>query len=149
MSQTEKKLKVLFLCTGNSCRSQMAEGWTRYLKDDVIEPYSAGIETHGMDPNAVKVMAEAGVDISGQHSKHLDELKDIDFDYVITVCDNAHESCPVFPGKTKVVHVGFDDPPRLSKQVKTEDEALNIYRRVRDEIKSFVEKLPQFLQDSK
>ncbi len=136
------KLKVLFLCTGNSCRSQMAEGWARHLKNDVIEPCSAGIETHGLNPNAVKVMAEAGVDISGQHSKHLDELKDIDFDYVITVCDNAHESCPVFPGKTKVVHVGFDDPPRLAKETKTEEEALNIYRRVRDEIKTFTEKFP-------
>jgi len=139
-------LKVLFLCTGNSCRSQMAEGWTIHLKGDVIKPYSASIETHGLNPNAVKVMAEAGVDISGHHSKHLDELKDIDFDYVITVCDNAHESCPMFPGKTKVVHVGFDDPPRLAKQAKTEEEALNIYRRVRDEIKSFVEKLPEFLE---
>lgn len=144
--QETKMLKVLFLCTGNSCRSQMAEGWTIHLKGDVIKPYSASIETHGLNPNAVKVMAEAGVDISGHHSKHLDELKDIDFDYVITVCDNAHESCPMFPGKTKVVHVGFDDPPRLAKQAKTEEEALNIYRRVRDEIKSFVEKLPEFLE---
>jgi arsenate reductase len=137
-----KKWKVLFLCTGNSCRSQMAEGWARHLKSDVIEPYSAGIETHGLNLNAVKVMAEAGVDISGHHSKHLDELKDIDFDYVITVCDNAHESCPVFHGKTKVVYVGFDDPPRLAREVKTQEEALDIYRRVRDEIRAFVEKCP-------
>ena len=136
------KLKILFLCTGNSCRSQMAEGWAAHLKSDVIEPYSAGIETHGLNPNAVKVMAEAGVDISGHHSKHLNEFKDIDFDYVITVCDNAHESCPMFPRKTKVIHVGFDDPPRLAKEAKTEEETLNIYRRVRDEIKAFVEKLP-------
>ena len=120
----------------------MAEGWCRHLKDDVIEPYSAGIETHGLNPNAVKVMAEAGVDISSYHSKHLNELKDIDFDYVVTVCDNAHESCPIFSGKTRVVHVGFNDPPRLAEQAKTEEEALNIYRRVRDEIKAFVEKLP-------
>ena len=137
-------MKILFLCTGNSCRSQMAEGWARYLKGDVIEPLSAGIETHGLNPNAVKVMAEAGVDISGHRSKHLDEVKDIGFDYVITVCDSAHESCPIFPGKTKIIHVGFDDPPRLAKQAKTEEEALNIYRRIRDEIKSFVEKLPEF-----
>ena len=136
------KIKILFLCTGNSCRSQMAEGWARYLKSDVVEPYSAGIQTHGLNPNAVKVMAEAGVDISGHHSKHLNELKNIDFDYVITVCDSAHESCPMFPGKTKIVHVGFDDPPRLAKEAKTEEETLNIYRRVRDEIKAFVEKLP-------
>ena len=140
------KLKVLFLCTGNSCRSQMAEGWARHLKSDVVEPYSAGIETHGLNPNAVKVMAEAGVDISGHHSKHLDELKDIDFDYVITVCDNTHENCPMFPRKIKIVHVGFDDPPRLAKEAKTEQEVLNCYRRVRDEIKSFVEKLPGFLK---
>jgi Protein-tyrosine-phosphatase len=139
------KRKVLFLCTGNSCRSQMAEGWARHLNSDVIEPYSAGIETHGLNPNAVKVMAEAGVDISGHHSKHLDELKDIDFDYVITVCDNAHESCPMFPRQTKVIHVGFDDPPRLAKEAKTEEEALKIYRRVRDEIKAFIEKFPEHI----
>jgi len=140
-----KKLRILFLCTGNSCRSQMAEVWTRYLKGDVIEPYSAGIETHGLNPNAVKVMAEEGVDISVHRSKHIDELKDIEFDYVITVCDNAHESCPMFARKTKVLHVGFDDPPRLAKQAKTEQQAMDCYRRVRDEIKMFVEKLPENL----
>ncbi len=140
------KLKILFFCTGNSCRSQMAEGWARHLKGDLIESYSAGIETHGLNANAVKVMAEAGVDISGHRSKHLDELENIKFDYVITVCDNANESCPMFPGKTKVIHAGFDDPPRLAKEAKTEEETLNIYRRVRDEIKSFVEKLPEFLK---
>ena len=140
-----EKLKVLFLCTGNSCRSQMAEGWARQLKGDVIEPYSAGIETHGLNPNAVKVMTEAGVDISSHRSKHLDEVKDIDFDFVVTVCDNAHEHCPVFPGKTKLIHAGFDDPPRLAKNAKTEDEALNVYRRVRDEIKDFVKTLPEAL----
>ena len=139
------KLKVLFLCTGNSCRSQMAEGWARHLKNDVVEPYSAGIETHGLNPNAVKVMAEAGVDISGHHSKHLDELKDIAFDYVITVCDNAHESCPMFPRQTKVIHVGFDDPPRLAKEAKTEEEALRIYRRVCDEIKAFIGNFPEHI----
>lgn len=135
-------LKVLFLCTGNSCRSQMAEGWARHLKGDVLEPYSAGIETHGLNPNAVKVMAEAGVDISGHCSKHLDELRDVAFDHVVTVCDNAHESCPFFPGKTKVSHVGFDDPPRLAKDAANEEEALNHYRRVRDEIRAFVQSLP-------
>ena len=140
-----KKLKVLFLCTGNSCRSQMAEGWARHLKGDVIEAYSAGIETHGLNPNAVKVMAEVGVDISGHRSKHVDELKDVEFDYVVTVCDNAHESCPLFLGKTKVVHVGFQDPPRMAKEVKTDDEKLDCYRRVRDEIRKFVEKCPELL----
>ncbi|MCE9614762.1 MAG: arsenate reductase ArsC [Lentisphaerae bacterium] len=132
------KLKILFLCTGNSCRSQMAEGWARHLQADQIEPYSAGIKTHGLNPNAVKVMAEAGVDITGQRSKLVDELRDVGFDYVVTVCDHAHESCPLFPGKTKVVHVGFDDPPRLAKTAKTEEEALGHYRRVRDEIRTFV-----------
>jgi len=124
----------------------MAEGWARRLKGDVIEPYSAGIETHGLNQNAVKVMAEAGVDISGHRSKHVDEVRDIPFDYVVTVCDDAHESCPLFPGRTKVVHVGFDDPPRLAKQAKSEQEALNHYRRVRDEIRRFVESLPDGLE---
>lgn len=145
MQETTQKLKVLFLCTGNSCRSQMAEGWARHLKRDVIESYSAGIETHGLNPHAVKVMAEAGVDISGHRSKHLDELKDVSFDYVVTVCGHAHESCPMFPGKTKVVHVGFDDPPALAKEADSEDEAIACYRRVRDEIKAFVQELPASL----
>jgi len=141
----KRKFKILFLCTGNSCRSQMAEGWARQLKSDVIEPYSAGIEIHGLNPNAVKVMAEAGVDISGHKSKHFTKLKDIDFDYVITVCDDAYEKCPVFPGKAKTIHVGFDDPPRLAKAAKSPEEALNIYRRIRDEIRDFVKRLPDTL----
>ncbi len=136
------KLRVLFLCTGNSCRSQMAEGWARALKGDQIDAFSAGIETHGLNPRAVKVMAEAGVDISGHKSKPVTDLSTQDFDFVVTVCDHAHESCPLFPGKTKVVHVGFDDPPRLAKNAKSEEEALAHYRRVRDEIKAFVETLP-------
>jgi len=143
MSKTTPKMNVLFLCTGNSCRSQMAEGWARHLKSEGIEPYSAGIETHGLNPHAVKVMAEAGVDISGHRSKHLDELKNINFDYVITVCGHANEHCPVFPGKTTVIHMGFDDPPQLAKKAKTEEEVLNIYRRVRDEIKVFIKKLAE------
>jgi arsenate reductase len=139
------KLKILFLCTGNSCRSQMAEGWAKNLKSDTIESYSAGIETHGMNPNAVKVMAEAGVDISQHYSKHLEEIKHIPFDWVITVCDNANESCPVFPGNVKRFHISFDDPPRLAKNAKNEEEALSHYRRVRDEIKLFVKKIPDVL----
>ena len=135
-------LKILFLCTGNSCRSQMAEGWARQLKGGQIEPYSAGIEAHGLNPDAVRVMAEAGVDISGQRSKLVSELAGTEFDYVVTVCDNAHESCPVFPRKAKVVHVGFDDPPRLAADALTEQERLAPYRRVRDEIRAFVESLP-------
>lgn len=140
------KWKLLFLCTGNSCRSQMAEGWARHLKGDSIEAYSAGIETHGLNPLAVRVMAEAGVDISQQRSKHVDELRDVPFDYVVTVCDQAHESCPLFPDRTKVVHVSFDDPPRLARHAQTEDEALDHYRRVRDEIRAFVETLPGALE---
>lgn len=140
------KLKVLFLCTGNSCRSQMAEGWAHALKGDVIEAYSAGIETHGLNPNAVRVMAEAGVDITGQWSKNVSELMNVDFDYVVTVCGHANETCPVFPGKAKVVHVEFDDPPKLAAAAKTEEEKLNLYRRVRDEIRQFVETLPESLQ---
>ncbi len=145
MQATTGKIKVLFLCTGNSCRSQMAEGWTRRLKGDVIDPYSAGIETHGLNPKAVQVMAEAGVDISNHRSKHLDDLRDVEFDYVVTVCDNANESCPVFPGKVKRLHVSFDDPPRLARNAKSEEEALGHYRRVRDKIRAFVERLPAAL----
>jgi arsenate reductase len=137
-----KRLKVLFLCTGNSCRSQMAEGWCRHLKGDVIEAYSAGIETHGLNPNAVKVMAEAGVDISRHTSKHVDAFASVTFDYVITVCDHAYESCPMFAGRARVVHVGFDDPPRLAKAARTDQEAMDCYRRVRDEIRAFVEGMP-------
>jgi len=139
------KLKVLFLCTGNSCRSQMAEGWARRLKGDVIEAYSAGIEAHGLNPNAVKVMAEAGVDISGHHSKHPDELKDVKFDYVVTLCGEANEHCPMFPGKAKIIHVGFDDPPKLAAEVEDAEEKLNCYRRVRDGIRVFIETLPESL----
>ena len=139
------KLKILFLCTGNSCRSQMAEGWARHLRGDAIEPYSAGIEPHEMNPYAIRVMAEAGVDIAGQRSKHVDELRDVPLDYVVTVCDHASESCPLFPGRTKVVHVGFDDPPRLARAAKTEEEALGHYRRVLDEIRAFIETLPDAL----
>ncbi len=142
------KLKVLFLCTGNSCRSQMAEGWARALKGDVIEPHSAGLEKHGMNPLAVKVMAEAGVDISGQYSKTTDELGEVEFDYVVTVCDRARESCPLFLGNARVIHVGFDDPPFLARDAATEAEALPHYRRVRDEIRAFVAKMPQVLQET-
>jgi arsenate reductase len=143
------RANVLFLCTGNSCRSQMAEGWANALKAPVIEAYSAGVSPHGMNERAVQAMAEAGVDISGQHSKHIDELKDVSFDYVVTVCDNANEACPVFPGRVKRLHVGFDDPPRLAKEAISEDEAMNHYRRVRDEIRSFVERLPEALEGDK
>jgi len=142
----KNKLKILFLCTGNSCRSQMAEGWTRHLFNDQIEVWSAGIEAHGLNPYAVKVMAEAGVDISHHASTHVDELIHIPFDYVITVCDHASEHCPIFPGKAGVIHRGFDDPPKLAAYAETEEEALTHYRRIRDEIKAFVETLPEVLK---
>jgi arsenate reductase len=142
-----KKLKILFLCTGNSCRSQMAEGWARQLKSDSIIPYSAGTHPGKLDALAVKVMAEAGVDISKHRSKGIDEIKDLVFDYVVTVCDQAREECPYFPAKIKLIHVGFDDPPRLAAEIKDEQEKLNIYHRVRDEIKAFVEKLPKVLEE--
>lgn len=137
-----RKTKVLFLCTGNSCRSQMAEGWARSLKGDVLDAFSAGIETHGLNPLAVKVMAEAGVDISEHRSKNVNEFQNISFDIVVTVCDHANEHCPRFPGKTNVIHAGFEDPPKLAAEAKTEEEALSHYRRVRDEIKRFVQDFP-------
>ncbi|MGD9210793.1 MAG: arsenate reductase ArsC [Desulfobacteraceae bacterium] len=140
-----QKLKILFLCTGNSCRSQMAEGWAKELKSDVIQAWSAGIEKHGLNSWAVKVMAEAGVDIGAYASKTIAELPEKDFDYVITLCGHANETCPIFPGRTKRVHMGFDDPPALAKNAQTEEEILTCYRRVRDEIKQFVSKLPDGL----
>jgi len=124
----------------------MAEALTRHLKADLIEPYSAGIEPKGVDPRAIKAMAEAGIDMSGQVSKDLASLQHLEFDYVITLCDNAHESCPFFPAKTRVLHIGFDDPPRLARDARTEEEALVHYRRVRDEIKKFIETLPAYLE---
>lgn len=134
---------ILFLCTGNSCRSQMAEGWLRHLKDDVFNVFSAGIETHGLNPHAVRVMAEAGVDISDQKSQLLSEFDDQPLDYVITVCGHAHESCPVFTGHKgdtvpTVIHVGFDDPPKLALAFDDEEGKLDCYRKVRDEIRDFV-----------
>jgi arsenate reductase len=122
----------------------MGEAWTRQLKGDLIEPYSAGVNPHAIDPRAVKAMAEVGIDISGSHSKSPEDL-DVELDFVITVCDNAHQTCPVFHAKTRVVHVGFDDPPKLAEGIEEEEEAMTHYRRVRDEIKAFVETLPDAL----
>ena len=143
---TGKKYKILFLCTGNSCRSQMAEGLARSMKADVIEACSAGTEPKGLDPRAVKVMAEIGIDISEQRSKHVGEFAGIIFDYVITLCGHAQENCPFYPGPTKVVHRGFEDPPALAKYAATEKEALDFYRAVRDELRSFVADLPGSIQ---
>ena len=142
------RIKILFLCTGNSCRSQMAEGWARSLRGDRLEAFSAGIETHGLNPRAVRVMEEAGVDISAHRSKNVAELADVELDYVVTVCDNARESCPVFPGRTTTIHVGFPDPPRLAEQYDEEEARLDCYRRVRDEIRAFIETLPAALPEA-
>ena len=139
-----ERQKILFLCTGNSCRSQMAEGLCRALRGDVLEPHSAGIETHGLNPNAVAVMAEIGIDISGHESKTLDDLA-TEFDYVVTVCDHASETCPYFPAKTAVVHKGFDDPPKLAAMAASEEEGMEHYRRVRDEIRDYMLSLPEAL----
>ncbi len=146
-SEKRGKIRVLFLCTGNSCRSQMAEGWAKALHPELLEAYSAGIQPQGLNPDAVRVMAEAGVDISGHRSKHLQELAGLRFDYVITVCDQANEQCPVFPGTAKRLHVGFEDPPRLAASAANLEERLAPYRRVRDQIRSFIEQLPQMLEE--
>ncbi len=140
------KPKVLFLCTGNSCRSQMAEGWARHLLGDQIDPYSAGIDPHGLNPLAVKAMKESNVDISGHKSKSLNSLSSIDFDFVVTVCDNAAASCPTAPKGTRVIHIPFGDPPKLATSAATAEEAMKHYRRVRDEIKNFVLTLPALLK---
>ncbi|MEW5948211.1 MAG: arsenate reductase ArsC [Thermodesulfobacteriota bacterium] len=145
--QDKPKLKILFLCTGNTCRSQMAEAWARHLKGGQLEACSAGIDPRGVDSMAIKAMAEADIDISGQKSKDVNSLGDIAFDYVITLCDSAREACPFFPAKTKIVHAGFDDPPRLAASAQSEEEAMSHYRRVRDEIRAFVEGLPEVLTE--
>ena len=120
----------------------MAEGWARRLKASDLDPFSAGIEIHGLNPLAVQVMAECGVDISGHYSKSLDEFAGEAFDYVVMVCGHEHESCPVFPGGAKVIHAPLDDPPRLAEWAKNEEETLAHYRRVRDEFREYIEGLP-------
>ena len=138
----KEKIKILFLCSANSCRSQMAEGWARALKGDAVEPYSAGIVSSGLNPRASKVMAEACVSIENQASKSVEDVRGILFDYVVTVCSEAEAVCPQFPGGVKVVHVPFDDPPKLAAGSASGEEALSHYHRVRGEIRAFVERLP-------
>ena len=145
MVSPNRRVRVLFLCTGNSCRSQMAEGWARALRSAEIEAFSAGTDPKGLDSLAVRAMAEVGVDISKYRSKGVESLGPEPFDFVVTVCDAAHESCPYFPGPVRVVHVGFDDPPRLAREARGDDEAMPHYRRVRDEIRRFIETLPEAL----
>ena len=146
---TISRRKVLFLCTGNSCRSQMAEGWARSLHHQLIDAYSAGTDPHGLNPLAIKVMAEAGIDISKHESKHIDALTHLKFDLIITVCDNAASSCPIPPNGTRIVHVPFDDPPKLAKDAKSEEDTLQHYRRVRDEIQYFIAKIPSLLSEER
>jgi arsenate reductase len=146
MNSQQKKLRILFLCTGNSCRSQMAEGWARHLKSGEIEPSSAGTEPQGVNPLAVQVMKEVGVDISGQRSKHVMELLDQPFDYVVTLCGGAREACPVFSSNTKLRHVGFEDPAVATGN---NEQILSVFRKVRDQIRHFVETLPDSLEHEK
>lgn len=141
-----KKLKILFLCTGNACRSQMAEGWAKKLKSDCIEAFSAGIAPAGLSPRTIKVMAEAGADISQQFSKHIDYFADIDFDYIITLCDFAKENCPVLYGKGKLIHKPFADPTFL---LGDEDVIMKAFRKVRDEIRDYILTLPDSLEKNK
>jgi len=146
MNRSNNKHNILFLCTGNSCRSQMAEGWCRHLKGDLFNTYSAGIETHGLNPHAVTVMQEVGIDITSQKSEHIDSLKEIPFDYVITVCSHAHESCPWFPSNAKVIHHAFSDPPKMAKAHTDATAQLNCYRDVRNDIKAYIKTLPESLK---
>lgn len=129
--------KILVLCTGNSCRSQMAEGWLRHFANGKAEIYSAGIETHGVNPRAIQFMKEAGIDISSHTSNHINEYKEIDFDYIITVCDHAKENCPYFPANAKRFHHNFSDP---SKVKGSDEEIANAFRHTRDEIKDYSKK---------
>lgn len=140
------KKRILFLCTGNSCRSQMAEGWCRHLWSDRYDCFSAGTQKHGMNTRAVKSMLETGIDISKHFSKTTNELPENNFDFVVTVCNAAKEACPYFPGG-KIVHVGFQDPPQLTKDITNEADIMNIYNQVRDEIKKAIQKLPELLGD--
>jgi arsenate reductase len=140
------KKNVLFLCTGNSCRSQMAHGWAKKLKGDKFDFYSAGTKKYGLNQNAIKVMRESGVDISSHESNTVDEITEVTMDYVFTVCSDAHENCPIF-SSGKIIHVGFDDPPRLTEGLTDEEDILNIYRRVRDEIKNFILKIELYIED--
>ena len=142
------KSQILFLCTGNSCRSQMAEAWTRQLKGDNFEAYSAGVDPKEIDPRAIQAMAEVGIDISGYASKDIESLGNQEFDYVVTLCDHANEACPFFPGRTRRLHRAFDDPPKLADGSGTDEEALSVYRRVRDEIRAFVENFPVSLKET-
>jgi len=141
----ESKTKLLFLCTGNSCRSQMAEGWLRHLRGDEFEVFSAGIEAHGLNPLALRAMQEVGVDISAQCSQLLEELPLEDLDYVLSVCGHADQHCPDLPRGVARVHLAFEDPPKLAADAANDEEAMPHYRRVRDEIKQQLKNIDQLL----
>src|SRR5262245_16992132 len=132
-----KKLRVLILCTGNSARSQMAEGLLRHAGRNHFEVYSAGTRASFVRPEAIQVMREIGIDISQHCSKNVDEFVGQEFDYVITVCDHANEVCPLFPGKTRRIHQSFEDPPAAG--VGTDEDRLTIFRRVRDEMREWLQ----------
>lgn len=140
------KKNILFLCTGNSCRSQMAEGWGKNLKNNKFNFYSAGTKKSGLNPDAILVMKEVGVDISAQESKTIDELPNVKIDVVFTLCSDAHENCPYF-NADKIIHKGFDDPPKLTAKITNQNEKLIVYRRVRDEIKTFVNQIERYLDE--
>jgi arsenate reductase len=143
MPDSGNKIKVLFVCTGNACRSQMAEGWARHLKADIMEVHSAGVWPAWVSSRATRVMEEAGVDISSHKSKHVDDFAEIEFDYVITLCDNARKQCPAFAGNARLVHRAFSDPVMA---IGTDDEIIAAFRETRDQIRAFVETLPESLE---
>jgi arsenate reductase len=146
MTDKKEKLKILFLCTGNSCRSQMAEGWAETLKSDCIEAFSAGVYPVAVNSKAIEIMAESGVNISQHRPKHVNDLCGIDFDYVITLCDNAKELCPIFSGKTKLIHKPFSDPSML---IGSQEVITAAFRKVRDQIRDFILTLPDNLAQEK
>ena len=147
MAGNRRKINVIFICTGNTCRSQMAEGWARNLKSDEINAWSAGTHPGTLNPLAVGVMRDAGVDISGHYPKLLEDIPNVEPDYIIAVCSSAAEQCPVIPGRFKRINAFFDDPPELAGNAESKEDALGHYRRVRDEIRAFVEEMPRNLED--
>lgn len=142
-----ERLKILFLCTGNSCRSQMAEGFARHLYPDKLDALSAGIIAKGIDPYTILVMKEIGIDISSQRSKTVNEFGKVQFDFAVTLCDIDEKNCPIFPSKYGIIHRGFGDPPALAAKETNEKEKLKIYRNIRDQIRQYIETLPKLLTD--
>ncbi|MFW5798436.1 MAG: arsenate reductase ArsC [Planctomycetota bacterium] len=144
-----KKLKVLFVCTGNACRSQMAEGFARRLQGGVVEPWSAGVMPCWVDPRAIQVMREVGIDITRQRSKHVDEVKGMPFDAVVMLCDYAASTCGTFPKVDNIIEFVVEDPPGATRRMRREDQKLEVYRRVRDRIRGFVERMDEKIKGPK